>query len=569
MQTNLHSSDFPVFTTIWDAIKTFTRPTSTTEQTAMDNAFFLVIDMLEEMEDTWIFPKNDAIPYEFIEDCVAKAKAIFGMNDQITVKLYLLLIFWSLDPKTSILEFLNAAGSTDDLKRMFPSHVPRPNTGLFLDTNLDEDSLRDIRYFFMLALIYRDNGDFELAQLSLQEANVRSIDAQDDPVYKQRRGPSGSLIDLVHNHARILRVLAELTHDHGLEAEPLSYLAQSATLELAHRRVLGLDHAYVEYLKFVSTQPGFEPAELQRRLNNYPLAARHVSSVALTLRIIAALTARNGDPRRATKFLNVGLQYTQEQLANLNHDDITESVFEFIIELSIYKLAAERLTITIDGPVNSLERLEAFLELIEVVRRCDLKVVTDSMYPQAFKEVTTLMDNISRHKKVMVMGSATRAVFQRAADELSRYRNDFQITLLDEAFAPTSADVFEVLARFYLRHNDQVNFLTSLLTSLSLEQLCGKRMNRDASLEKKARKVLKEKAEKVELILEGHVDENSERAKVSTFLNNIHHTFLLVVGQIKSPVAARTPVSLTEQSRMTILARMNEVIITLRTFMQL
>lgn len=561
--SEVKSPKFPSFGTIWNAVNSMSKSATATEKTAMRPVFFLVLDIIEEMRDPWFSPKIDPIPYGFLEDSAAKARDIFGMNNQITAKLYLLLIFSSMDSKISIREFLNAGGSTQDLKRMFRTQVPRPDTGLFVDTNLDEDSIRDIRYFFMFSLILRETGEFNLAQRSLQVAHDWSTDAQDDPVYQQRRGQSGSIIDLVSNHARILRELADLTQERGLEAEPLSYLAQSASLELANRRVLGLDHAYVAYLKFVSTHPGFGPLQLKELLSERPLAVRHLFSVAAMLRIKALLAARNSNTQRATQFLDFGLQHTQEQLANLDHDDITESVFEPTISISLYKIALEQLRISLTNPAGNSgqSQMEAYLKLIKTVRLNDLQEFADSMYPQAFVRVTELMDSISR--KEGDMGAATRALFQRAAGEMLDMGRDRQIN--DEYFAPSSADFFEVLARFYLRGGDMANFLPSLLTSLYLEHLHKKKMPRDAGLEEKAQKVLG----RLEASLESQAaEENGQFAKLADFVSGNQHQ-LLLLSQINSQAGdgteeARAPASLVEQTKRILLANFAKKINLLR-----
>lgn len=562
--SEVKSPKFPSFGTIWNAVNSMSKSATATEKTAMRPVFFLVLDIIEEIGDPWFSPNIDAIPYEFMEDSAAKARDIFGMNNQITAKLYLLLIFSSMDPKSSIKEFLNAGGSTQDLKHMFRTQVPRPDTGLFVDTNLDEDSIRDIRYFFTFSLILRETGQFNLAQRSLQVAHDWSTDAQVDQVYQQRRGPAGSVIDLVLNHARILRELADLTQERGLEAEPLSYIAQSAALELGQRQVLCLDDAYVAYLRFVSIHPGFGPLQLNDLLSEQPLAARHVSSVAAMIRIKALLAARNttdNNMQRATQFLNFGLQFTQEQLANLDHNDITEAAFESTIELSIYKIALEQLRITLlySRTNSGQSQMEAYLELIKTVRQNDLEDVADSMYTTAFARVTEVMDSTSRTEGDMPV--ATRALFERAADEiLGGDRDSWQTQITNESFAPVSADFFEVLARFYLRRGDLANFLPSLLTSLYLENLHKKKMPRDAGLEEKAQKVLG----RLEASLGSHAEENGQFAKLADFVSgNQHELFLL--SQINSQAGdgteeARAPASLMEQTKRILLANFTKKI---------
>jgi len=258
---NDHSFNSPAVKEIWKGIKKLNTMKGTEKD--LKDLFSYVIDLIEEQDD----PRSHIIanlpPADFLEDVLKKGESILTLNSVITLKLWLMHIFNSTDPIFTIRQFFESGGNNKILKSTFGEGIPRPETGTFIDTNMNEDFIRDIRYGYVLGLIFHNNNDVQAAQRALERSLEWTLQAQNNEEYLSRRGLR-ALPDLLHIRSAIRLTLAQVRQDVGDESGALSLLAQSASDELLCPSVFGShDDGYREYLRLVTLNPGFSARELK------------------------------------------------------------------------------------------------------------------------------------------------------------------------------------------------------------------------------------------------------------------------------------------------------------------
>ncbi len=244
------------------------------------------------------------------------AQENLGIHDVSTVKLWLFRIYFATDAKEEIGKFRELGGTPERVRELFDRTVPRPSTGFFVNTNIEEDYLRAVRYFYICGLLQRQCGNCQQAKKRMQIAVHWSLETAQDPIYLERRGQEG-MVDLVLNHARMLVELADLTRQMGIDVEPVAYLAQAAAVQLDHIQILGLHPSYVTYLRFMSSNPGFTPAEFGRFASSNPeIPLNHLPEIATILRI-KALASSEKNLEKAIRFVDAGLHYIRARVQTL------------------------------------------------------------------------------------------------------------------------------------------------------------------------------------------------------------------------------------------------------------
>ncbi len=325
--TNPHGPDMPIFQEIWDAVMKFPDIPRNSE-TEVRDVFALLTDALEEGEDPKLPNPNDPSPQQFIADVCSMAQENLGIHDVSAVKLWLLRIYFATDAKEEIAKFRELGGTPERVRELFNRTVPRPSTGLFVDTNIEEDSLRAVRYFYVCSLLQRQCGNCQQAK-KMQIAVHWSLETAQDPIYLERRGQEG-MVDLVLNHARMLVELADLTRQMGMDVEAVAYLAQAAAVQLDHTQILGLHPSYVTYLRFVSSNPSFTPAEFGRFASNNPdIPLNHLPGIATMLRI-KALASSEKNLERAIRFVDAGLHFIRARAQTLPQTVQKEHVLKMV-----------------------------------------------------------------------------------------------------------------------------------------------------------------------------------------------------------------------------------------------
>ena len=344
--SGLRSEDSPAFHTIRDAVRDLDTIDSQQHKEVTD-CFHLLINLLEETEDPAVTTRCNTFEHDFLEDIKAKAEHMLGMDAVITIKLWCLSIFLnSPDMKDGVRDYLDLVNDdTTAVRKVFAGGiVPRPNTGiLMIDSNLEDDAIRDIRYFFVFALVLIQTGDFMNAKWALKTALRWSLEAEDDENYRAAPDTEASKIDLVLHQSRMLMELGNLAQERGNEMEPAIFYGRAFSLELSNRILLQLPAQYINYLRFVLSDPDFSAAALEQFLESNPdISSKYIAGIVGLLRVKTLTASRSQNFNKALAFLKAGVVYLTEKLQNLDFGDATERCFESLLLRAMYKLVQER-----------------------------------------------------------------------------------------------------------------------------------------------------------------------------------------------------------------------------------
>ncbi len=474
--TNPHNCRNPVFAEICSGLRKINQ-LRVTNPIHKEHLVSFCLDMGEEGEDPGIEDKNDPIPYEFFELCVDKAVGVCGKAHPLATRASLLLIFHTVDPKTAARAYVHEAGPghMDIVKTHFTGAVPPPQTGRFIDTNLDEDKVRTIRYKYVFALLLRESGELVAAIEVLREALQLCNEALNDDAYISRRGQEGATVDRVRIHVRIFYALADITQEEGLFLAsflplPLTYLIQGASMELNNRVLLELDDSYVAYIELLSNMPDFIPRNLQDCLNmNGPIKPCYVYGIATTIRIKATIAARHGELQMGVDFIRMGLAYVDQRLAGLDHTAM-EGAFETTLQLGLYKLLLEGFNVDIRNPGLDRVNIEmwSYAQFVIDIYSRDLQHVQDTtLYNTAVNKVVSGLEALSalqatpheRHLFNSLSANLDRFVFADCSCE-----RDSDIILASPKF-------FECVARNEIRYGRLTGFVLNFFKSINLRHI--------------------------------------------------------------------------------------------------
>ncbi len=552
--TNPHGTDMPVFQEIWDAVRRFPDIPRNNEK-EMQDVIALITDALEEGEDPKLPNPHDPVPHQFIEDVCSRAQESLGIDDLSTVKLWLLRIYFAKDAKEEIGKFRELGGTPERVRELFDRTVPRPNTGLFADTNIEEDSLRAVRYFYVCGLLQRQCGNFQEARRRIQIAVNWSLETAQDPIYHERRGQEG-VVDLVLNHVRMLIELADLTQEMGMEVEPLAYLAQAAATQLSQMERLGLHPSYVNYLRFMSSNPGFTPAEFDRFVRSNPnIPLNHLPEIATILRI-KALASSQKNLERAIRFVDAGLHYIRTRAQSLPQP-LQE---EYVIKKTVYKLLLEGFRVKLLHPSpDSLLHLRANIEFVREVKLRQLEDVVDEMYPHCLEQIITLINAMSN--------DPTQAKAMQEAVQM--FKEVYGNPQLEYYLQPFAADLYEILGRNSLNYGQLADFIQNMFLSHFMEHLHEKKTQRDGELDKDLDTVLDSLKEHLQSKMQSA--DNDMQRQLEKVIDILYGNMsglckvLLVLGNINKQSKVR---SLKEQSYATFLENYEQHISMLKLLLE-
>lgn len=409
--TETHTYDTAGMVTLWEGLLEFDALQRDCQRD-VSTFFDALVDILEEQEDPGITARVDPVPFKFLEDavktvsficlsqtrldvkpCPFQAHSALSIHDVRTLKLWLLLIYHSVDKVGAISDFLQHA-DVGSLTANFLPHIPVPQSGTFIDGNLQEDALRSIRYKWTVAEVLRQAGHVDYGRTVMVRSLQDSVDAAANEDYLHRRGIPEAVVDLVMNEVRILESLAEMAEEAATDLEAVSYMSRAAALQLTHRRILDHSPSYMSYLHLTTIHPSMASSTFAGWLQGpgASLHARYQPSLALHVRIRTLKLGLSGQVEEGCRFLSLIAEFLIQRLATLPGND--DGVFEQPIRHSLYKVAAQRLRISSqqdDNPRTALHNVWAFISTVREHELAEHSGDADSLFRAAWEEVVTIL----------------------------------------------------------------------------------------------------------------------------------------------------------------------------------
>ena len=500
LEKDQHSPSDPIFKKLWKAMKKLEQLPMNSEnveqqhnqekqhaqadnlqirQRLMEDILNMYLELVEELDDPWLLDRRLNLPYDFMADLRTQAEKIAGQRSEIALKMWLLLIFNSTDEGGQLIdEFLEKVGGLKVLKQLFISgRIPPPSTGTFIDTRLDDDVMRDIRYFFTLGNILQHANDPESATRALKECLKWSMAALSEPasesMLRRIRGNKGAVQNVVMNHVRILMMLTTITLYRREPLDALIYMQQAMDLERIHHEDLEIPDDYTRYLQMVSSNPSFQPNEVRDLMvyHSSGILGRQLIAISLQLQARALGLALRGRQDKAYEFLEVALDCVQDRLNNLANN-IRELCFETGLHQSTYQLLLLRMTIRIsevkmsrqDKLLPPRERMIIIMNFLREVKEFSVdEEVTDEDYQKALIDVLQRLSQVSReedsHELVVNVCQTLIQTFSPIEQE--------------DLFRPYVSYVHEIMAQSHWTEGHTAQFMSHMLLSIFLGNIYG------------------------------------------------------------------------------------------------
>ncbi len=103
----------------------------------------LVCDLAEESDDDYA-PEKEIVPPEFIRLAAERAGELLPKEDNCHIKLWLLSSLYNSE--ADVLEQFRSLNIRANIHSGWVDDIPHHGTGTFVDTNVDEDIVRPLRY---------------------------------------------------------------------------------------------------------------------------------------------------------------------------------------------------------------------------------------------------------------------------------------------------------------------------------------------------------------------------------------------------------------------------------------
>jgi hypothetical protein len=484
-----HSFESPFLPDILAGAKVM-RTSANFDQRDMEDVFHFILDFIEEQDDPWAYTVANLPSPELLEALADLSDSIFGMDHIITTKLWMMAIFNNVDPFFTVRQFLTNGGRGQNIKNLFAVGVPRPQTGTSVDTNMDEDIIREIRYLYGAGMVLHSENDLYIARRVFRKALNWSISRAYEGLFLFRRGHK-ALVDMMSVRSSIRLNLALVYQDMGDDASAMALLSQSASDELLCPAIQPtLSQGYRNYLMTIVLYPSFTPDDLTRVLqSNTPIGAKYALIFSTMIRAKAMIWGKSEEPQKSLSLIHVALQHLEDHYLNLHNLGEEESSFDGIMENAIHQLYETRYMVKKyflkDLSANEMlaakiELIEAFVTLCadnfhEVYDQCLLDVVSSL-------SVRSLTIHLSENDTMGESDSYTWEAFDTAMQSLCNDRGD---DIFDHypSFEPYMASIYESRARTMFYRGQLRDFVWFMMLSLFSEKQFGMNHSRDDNLE--------------------------------------------------------------------------------------
>ena len=187
----------------------------------------------EEGDDPNVPASDNPVDVDLLGKATKRAQELYGVEDALTIRLWMLKIFHSSDRRKECQGFIKAGIKLQTLAYLFndgePIHTAIvETTDTFYEGSMRHDRLKAIRYFYVLAMVFSHMGTRGRTEAAAVYDAAIHIALNTYNVTAPRSGIRSSrrLTELIHLHVELLLKTAELKQEQRKPSSPITLLSQ-------------------------------------------------------------------------------------------------------------------------------------------------------------------------------------------------------------------------------------------------------------------------------------------------------------------------------------------------------